>query len=118
MIRRVVLIGCVLAASVAAGSYAVWLGSTELSRCYSGFPGSGCEVTDRYIHWGPIQAVAFALITAALLSLVRYLMSGARRWLVTTLLLATTFVVVPVALVTPAAFDDTGPVQLLSFLRD
>jgi hypothetical protein len=112
---RVVLIGAVIAADVLVGYLAVLAGTSWGSICHasvSAAGASGCHETGRYMDWGLTQVVAFALMALSLFFLGAYLVRRSRPWLVATLVLAAGFVVVPVAAAAPAAFNDSGSVQL------
>jgi hypothetical protein len=115
VLRRVVLVGSVVAANLLAGYVAVSAGTMAGSICYASSSvtgASGCFETGSYIDWGLTQAVVFALMALSLLFLGAYLVRGSRRWLVATLVLATGFIAVPAAAAAPAVFNDSGSMQL------
>ncbi|RKQ91025.1 hypothetical protein C8N24_0841 [Solirubrobacter pauli] len=115
MVRRAVLIAFVLAANGLAAWLAVaWSGET-IQVCADTFRAgspSGCTVIDESVAWGAGHLVVLALMLVSLFALARYLLRGARRWLVATLTVAAAFVVVPATYAVPAALNDSGSVRL------
>lgn len=115
VLRRLVLVASVITADVLIGYLAVRAGTITSDICFrssSATIDGGCFETGRYVEWGPTQVVIFALIALSLVFLGLYLVRGSRPWLVATLVLVAGFVGVPAVMAAPAAFNDSGPVQL------